>query len=473
MACIATVAALLLVISHASASESDQSSFSIKLRTSADTCYVREQITLELVIESTLTTVDIRFSKYDLGIPASFLDEILPVQREPGKVVLARNITPLAPGRFKIGPGRIYTTVMLPGGETGVSFKSATFASNDLVIDVKPLPKSQENRDAVIPAGEYDFHAIIDKCSAQVGETATISCEITGHGSMRTFSPPLVVSSDNLSAGLLRDQKIVTNEDGSATLTYRQDVTPLSSSVTSIPALSFTFFDPSSAEYRTIVQGPFPFDVRDSIRSLDTQGAGVSSVLAFEKNRNPGLMGIRMEVGRIRSETIHTIYTPAFWIIQSIPLLAVALSALYVTYRRRIESVEFRNYAKAYARAKREVRRAKKLLKAAQVRDCFNSLPKILAAYVGDKLNISSGGITNYEILRHVREHTKRKRFLRMIETLLGFINQARYTQEPLDPRKVRKWLKTTERALHYMEWHRIFRSAERKYIRALNDSGA
>ena len=81
--------------------------------------------------------------------------------------------------------------------------------------------------------------------------------------------------------------------------------------------------------------------------------------------------------------------------------------------------------------------------------------------------------MTNLEIVRHVRGHTRRRRFVLQLETLLGMINRWQYTDEELDPRRVRKWLKTTEKVIHWMEWHRIFRRVERKYRRALSEESA
>ncbi len=56
-----------------------------------------------------------------------------------------------------------------------------------------------------------------------------------------------------------------------------------------------------------------------------------------KRTDKPEICPIRKTVGRIRSETIYTIYHPTFIIFQVIPLAAIIFSLFYVRNRRKAE----------------------------------------------------------------------------------------------------------------------------------------
>ena len=457
---------------YASEPLQDKSDFSITLSVSKKTCYVREEVELELEITSRLISIDIGFSRYDLNLPGTFLEEVLPVEKAQGSAVIKRRIGPLSSGSFKLGPAKIFSTVIMPGNGIEGLARRATLVSNELTMRVLPLPKDGDAKGLACAVGNYDFSVKPNKKKVQIGEPVVLEYEISGRGSMRTFVLPHVEGNERLLAGNIRDQKMVVDrETGVKKMVYAQELIALTAELSEIPAIEFVYFDPSSKQYISSRHGPFALDVRTSGRSDEGPGKDSLSSGFEHEGRHPAEMsGIKRDLGGFRSETVRTIYTPVFWYIQTIPLAVIVLSAAYVAYRRQIESMELRNFARAHRRARKELRRARKLLKSGDIDTCFTMLPKIIRQYVGDKLNISASGMTNHEIVRHISRYTHRKRFLRMVETLLGMINQSHYTEEELDPKRVRKWLKTTEKVIHWMEWHRIFRPMEKEYRRALSE---
>ena len=69
-------------------------------------------------------------------------------------------------------------------------------------------------------------------------------------------------------------------------------------------------------------------------KSIDTEA---------KKKDKPEICPIRKTAGRIRSETIYTIYHPAFIIFQFIPLAAIIFSIFYVRNRRKVEKETDKN----------------------------------------------------------------------------------------------------------------------------------
>ncbi len=471
---VGAVSGVVLFCTGAFGASGGKSEFSIILSVSKKTCYVREEIDLDLEIKSSLMSIDIGFSRYELNLPGTFLEEVLPVEKTPGMAVIRRRIVPLTSGTFALGPAKIFSAIIMPGVGGEGAVRRATLVSNALNVRVLPLPETGDSRSLYCPVGEYEFSVKPDKKSAQVGEVILIAYEVSGKGPMRTFTLPRVKASEDFSVSSILGQKVtVDSATGRKRMVYMQEFVPLNPDIFEIPAVEFVSFNLVSREYVSSKHGPFALDIKSSLRSDESPDED-DALTGFEyEGRFPdGLRGLKHKLGSIRSETVRTIFAVKFWCIQAIPLVAIILSAMYVAYRQRLESVEMHNYSKAYPRAKKELKRVKRILKLGDVEGCFMMLPKIIRGYVGAKLNVSAGGMTNYEIVRHVRDHTRRKRFILQIETLLGMINRWQYTEEELDARKVKKWLKTTEKVIHWMEWHRIFRRVEREYRRALSEEG-
>jgi hypothetical protein len=466
------ILATVCLRTQASEPPQEESDFSITLSVSKKTCYVREEVELELEIKSGLTSIDIGFSRYDLNLPGTFLEEVLPVEKGQGRAVIRRRIVPLSSGTYRLGPAKIFSTVLMPGSSVEGLAKRATLVSNELAILVLPLPKDEDANGLACAVGDYEFSVNPNKTTAQIGEPVLIEYEISGRGSMRTFPLPHLDGNERFFAGGIRDQKLTVDRTTRIKkMVYTQELIALSADLSEIPAIEFVYFDLATEKYVSRKNGPFALDVKTSTRFEESpEENNLRGGLQHEARYPAEMSGIKRGLGSIRSETVRTIYTRVFWYIQTIPLAVIVLSGAYVTYRRQMESAELRNFARAHKRAMKELKRARRFLKSGDVETCFTMLPKIIRQYVGDKLNISAGGMTNHEIVRYISRYTHRKRFLRMVDALLGIINQSHYTQEELDPKRVRKWLKTTEKVIHWMEWHRIFRSMEKEYRRALSE---
>ncbi len=445
-----------------------------KLSLDREACYVREEIELTFEIEWEYETKALRYSIHNLNVPETFLEEFLPFETQPNRTVITRRLVPLTPGTFRIGPAEIYYKLIKLGDvPSRVARKGPTPVSNVVKVRVLPLPKDSRGRVPACMVGEVSgFSVNPDKTSVELGEAIVLSFEISGRGSMRTFRPPGIRSSASFSAGELVERKIMLDEEtGIKRMTYRQEIIPIRADAREIPPIGFTYFDTADKKYVTLKQGPFPLVLdlsRASGKSEDVEEAGEGP--EFADQESAGMRGIKRTLGGVRSENVETLFTRAFWFIQAVPLAAILLSGIYVLYRRRVDAEELHNFARAHPRARREIKRARKLLKSGDVEGCFNMLPKIIAGYVGDKLNVPRAGMTNQEVVRHVYHHTSRRRFRRQVDALFKVINRTRYTAESLEPRKVRKWLKSTERITNWMERHRIFRHVKKEYRKRLGE---
>lgn len=187
-----------------------------------------------------------------------FLVEELPpmspqTQRIRGKTFWVqeqvRRLYPQRTGQIVIEPA----TLLLP-----IPRGRKTLKTNLLKLTVQPLPEVGKPTQFTGAVGEYQISAQVDRSAIEAGRALTLSLQISGRGSMQTVTAPklpaipgVVVNGPNLVEGSVP-----------TTQTYAYVLIPARSGTLRIPAIAYTYFDPSRAVYATAQTTPIPVSVR-------------------------------------------------------------------------------------------------------------------------------------------------------------------------------------------------------------------
>ena len=186
-----------------------------------------------------------------------FLVEELPpmspqTQRIRGKTFWVqeqvRRLYPQRTGQIVIEPA----TLLLP-----IPRGRKTLKTNPLKLTVQPLPEVGKPTQFSGAVGEYQISAQVDRSAIEAGRALTLSLQISGRGSMQTVTAPklpaipgVVVNGPNLVEGSVP-----------TTRTYAYVLIPARSGTLRIPAIAYTYFDPSRAVYATAQTTPIPVSV--------------------------------------------------------------------------------------------------------------------------------------------------------------------------------------------------------------------
>ena len=197
-----------------------------------------------------------------------FLVEELPpmspqTQRIRGKTFWVqeqvRRLYPQRTGQIVIEPA----TLLLP-----IPRGRKTLKTNPLKLTVQPLPEVGKPTQFTGAVGEYQISAQVDRSAIEAGRALTLSLQISGRGSMQTVTAPklpaipgVVVNGPNRVEGSVP-----------TTQTYAYVLIPARSGTLRIPAIAYTYFDPSRAVYATAQTTPIPVSVRPN--PSDTVGVG-------------------------------------------------------------------------------------------------------------------------------------------------------------------------------------------------------
>jgi hypothetical protein len=273
-----------------------------KVDVSKTTCYQGEAIVATYKLYSRLRSeskVTRRptlngFSVYDMEPPNS--DE-LKTERINGKVFYVHTIRkvqlyPLQEGNYEIDPVELDNTcrflridskegtiqdLLRKYGDINAAgdfeTQSVTLASKPISIKVNPLPEKNKpvNFDGAV--GKFSITALPEKNEIALNETGKLIVEIKGAGNIPLINAPLV----QWPSGIEGSEPIVTEQmdktvapiNGTKQFTFDFNASQTGKLI--IPAIEWTYFDPSVATYKIIKTDSFSINVTaasDSVAQL-------------------------------------------------------------------------------------------------------------------------------------------------------------------------------------------------------------
>lgn len=135
--------------------------------------------------------------------------------------------------------------------------QDATVVGADRTVRVEPLPAVGRPAGFCGAVGRFEVRVDVDRTELTVGQGFELALRIDGEGNTATFDTPEI---GRLPGFHVRGR--IEERSRSMRLVVH-DIVPLREDVTAIPAIRFSFFDPTSpAEYRTVETEPIPVTVR-------------------------------------------------------------------------------------------------------------------------------------------------------------------------------------------------------------------
>lgn len=133
-----------------------------------------------------------------------------------------------------------------------------TLKTKPLKLTVQPLPETGKPQHFSGAIGEYQISAQIARSWVEVGNALTLSVRVSGRGNMKTVTAPKLPPIP----GVIVNGPNLTEDSTSTSLAYTYTLIPSRRGVLRIPAIGYTYFDPSRAVYTTTQTAPIPVSVR-------------------------------------------------------------------------------------------------------------------------------------------------------------------------------------------------------------------
>ena len=341
----------------------------------------------------------------------------------------------------------------------GPSATPVTLTAPAATLAIQAIPEAGRPADYAGAVGQYAFTMDVRPRELKVGEPITVTLRLQGAGNVAAALPPAYRDADLYKAYEARQVGDLPDPAAaSGAKTFEQVVIPRTDALKELPALTFSYFDPDAAQYRTVSAGPFPLTVHpsengDGALLLQVPGAATAG-------------GGALVLG---SDIVYLKPAPARWhdgsgLAARIPLLIglhgaapLALAGLYFATRRRnrlATDVALARRQKAPRSARANLRKAETALEESAVPAAvFGALAAAASDYFGHRLNLPPGAMEAAVVLEKLRAAQVGDEALAKWREFFALSDQIRYASSAeLARAELETWIATVTALLRKAE---------------------
>ena len=193
-------------------------------------------------------------------------------------------VTPLKPGPISISA--TFQPVIGVRSVTGlVRQKRFTLESEPVEITAKALPTEGKPSDFSGAIGSFDLSIQADPLELDIGEPIALRLTVSGQGNFDFVSTPKMTKDGDWKQYKSTRMDVQRSDDGSPDrLVFAQNIVP-ESNLSVIPPFRLSVFDPSKAEYVTLMTDPIQIQVKGTATpptsvAADSSTGGTSNIIA-------------------------------------------------------------------------------------------------------------------------------------------------------------------------------------------------
>jgi BatD DUF11 like domain len=329
-------------------------------------------------------------------------------------------------------------------------------SSEAIRVNVKAIPDVNKPKDFSGSIGRYTITADPDKLEVDVNQPVTVKFQISGTGNIKTIADPVIPELPDFRIYRASTNESVarTGDKLGGTKAYEQVFIPTRPGTLEIPAISFSFFDPSDNKYKLASTRPISIEVRKP------EGYIASPDLPYSggPDRSIGAGATDIRYIKEASEGFTTtgeiiLFHPLYIIANGLPVLA--LIGLVVLRKRREHLSANVGYARsrgASREAKRRLAQARKLASQSNAVQFHTEIARAVISWIADKLNISPHGLTTDQIQELLTNHSADASLISDIAELLKRCDYARFAPSSISEADIQKSLETAEQVMTRIE---------------------
>ena len=262
--------------------------------------------------------------------------------------------------------------------------------SQTINLEVKNLPENGKPASFAGAVGNYNFRSDIDKTELSTNEAVTITLTVSGTGNVELLQMPTPVFPPDFE---VYDPKITTSTDvNSQGLTGTKKAEylaiPRRAGSFTIPAIEFSYFNPSNESYQTLSSEPYEIQVEKGAGSDDGGGIFASNQ---EDIKYLGSDIRHIMTGNAHLKPMHTVFFgSAAYFVALLVLLALFIILLFVLKKREqlTQDTAANRNRKADKVARGRLKNAYQHLKAKDQEKFYVEMSQALWGYIADKLGI-------------------------------------------------------------------------------------
>ena len=356
-------------------------------------------------------------------------------------VVLRRTLLyPQKTGELKIEPLTLDISVQVPSnrrdffGNLISSSVNKTVSSGSSIIDVKSLPIDNKPKDFSGAVGSFSFEIKSDKKELLTDEAFQLSLIVSGDGNFNLFEDPKISLPNSLE--VYEPEKIsnisVRARGIKGNINNKYTVVPINPGKYTIPETKFSFFNPVSAEYKTIYSDPI---------FIDVDGAYNSSLVSSdinEKNRTNKIQLLENQFSSFKTKTRFSNVNDSiffnsnyYWILFIIPFIICFIIIVSSKILRNYKSKKIDELKLARILTNKLLADSKALI--GNKEKFYESIDKALTTYLKTKLNLKNSEFKNEIINIKLQEMNLDKESIGLLFEIFENCQLARYTPLNID----------------------------------------
>ena len=356
-------------------------------------------------------------------------------------VVLRRTLLyPQKTGELKIEPLTLDISVQVPSnrrdffGNLISSSVNKTVSSGSSIIDVKSLPIDNKPKDFSGAVGSFSFEIKSDKKELLTDEAFQLSLIVSGDGNFNLFEDPKISLPNSLE--VYEPEKIsnisVRARGIKGNINNKYTVVPINPGKYTIPETKFSFFNPVSAEYKTIYSDPIFIDVDGAYNS-----SLVSSDIT-EKNRTNKIQLLENQFSSFKTKTKFSNVNDSiffnsnyYWILFITPFIICFIIIVFSKILRNYKSKKVDELKLARILTNKLLADSKALI--GNKEKFYESIDKALTTYLKTKLNLKNSEFKNEIINIKLQEMNLDKESIGLLFEIFENCQLARYTPLNID----------------------------------------
>ncbi len=291
-------------------------------------------------------------------------------------------------------------------------------------ITIKPLPL--DNRPASFrgAVGRYRITSSAKPNIVYVGDPITLTITIMGAGRLDLLQPPALSEQESLISDFRVPDETIAGVVAGGAKVFTQSIRAKNTSVTEIPPIEFSYFNPETESYTTTRTKPIPITVREvsrvSVANVvdgGTQPEAPTRLTTLDR----GLLANENDIETLMLDQRYTPGWRTYTLLGSMP--AIYLACLVTIRRRERFSGDLSSSRKRNAR-----RNALAAINhASRADNPIDDIASAITAYVADRYNLPTGGLTREEALRKLSESQCPTVTLEAVDALLSECESAKY----------------------------------------------
>jgi hypothetical protein len=323
-------------------------------------------------------------------------------------------LIPTANGNVTIDP----TTLNIPGS---LFERDRTLQTRPVEVAVQPWPQGAP-ADFKGAVGKFDINAKVDATETKVNEPVTLEVVLTGEGNINTAGDPVWTEGEEWRSFEEQSTTTSTKQDGKIVgqKVYERLLIPTEAGQLTIPAISYSYFDPETAVYETTSTEPITINVLPGAGT--TAAPNSAGAAPIEPEINNDIRHIKAAPEKSADPTPLTA-KPWFWLLWLVPLGLVIGQAAYK--RRQAYWQGNSHKVRSQKAAKQAQHSLKEAAKAGQ--EPYQAASRILNEYLSAKLNQSTTGLRRAELSQRLTTAGVDTALVNDVEQFLETCEHGRY----------------------------------------------